>query len=111
MASITGYQYRINGGSPVDVGNVLSALITGLSHTSYSLQVRSLDDEGHFSDWSDIVMQSPLPDTTPPSVPTGLAANVISDTEIDLSWDASTGSPTGYEISINGGHGPMSETF
>jgi chitodextrinase/lysophospholipase L1-like esterase len=103
MASITGYQYRINGGSPVDVGNVLSALISGLSHTSYSLQVRALDDEGHVSDWSDIVIQSPLPDTTPPSVPAGLATNVISDTEIDLSWSASTGGPTGYRYRVNAG--------
>lgn len=44
-----------------------------------------------------------LADTTPPSVPTGLMATVISDTQIDLEWDASTGDPTGYEYRIDAG--------
>jgi hypothetical protein len=33
---------------------------------------------------------SPPPDTTPPSVPTGLKATPVSSSEIDLSWSAST---------------------
>lgn len=40
------------------------------------------------------------PDTTAPSVPTGLTANAVSQTQIDLSWTASTDNVavTGYNI-------------
>jgi chitodextrinase len=43
-------------------------------------------------------------DTTPPTVPTGVTATVISSTEIDLSWTASTDDVgvTGYVIYRNG---------
>jgi len=36
--------------------------------------------------------------TAPPSVPTGLTAGAASSSEIDLSWNASTGSVAGYKI-------------
>jgi hypothetical protein len=36
--------------------------------------------------------------TTPPSVPTGLTALAVSSSQINLSWTASTGSVTGYNI-------------
>ena len=40
------------------------------------------------------------PDTTPPSVPTGLIATAVSASQIDLSWDASTDNVgvAGYKI-------------
>ena len=43
-------------------------------------------------------------DTTPPTVPTGLAATVISSTQINLSWTASTDNVgvTGYQVFRNG---------
>lgn len=41
-------------------------------------------------------------DTTPPSVPTGLAASDITQISFTLSWNASTGSPSLYEVFRNG---------
>jgi hypothetical protein len=43
-------------------------------------------------------------DAVPPSVPTGLVATVMSDSEIDLTWTASTAtlSVKGYRIRRNG---------
>lgn len=43
-------------------------------------------------------------DTTPPSVPTGLTATGVSQTEIDLTWTASTDNVgvTGYDVYRNG---------
>jgi hypothetical protein len=43
-------------------------------------------------------------DTTPPSVPTGLSANAVSSTQVDLSWTGSTDNigVTGYDIYRNG---------
>ena len=50
--------------------------------------------------------RSGTPDTSPPSIPTGLTASAISCTETDLAWDASTdvgGSGLkGYNIYRNG---------
>lgn len=40
--------------------------------------------------------------TDPPNTPTGLTADPDC-TAIDLDWTASTGSPTGYEVRVNGG--------
>jgi len=42
-------------------------------------------------------------DTTPPSIPTNLSANVVSSSEIDLSWTASTDNVavTGYQVLRN----------
>jgi chitodextrinase len=45
-----------------------------------------------------------VPDVTPPSVPTGLTDTVVSSTEIDLSWTASTDNVgvAGYNVYSNG---------
>ena len=45
-----------------------------------------------------------IPDTQPPTVPTNLVAAVVSSTQIDLSWDASTDNMGvgGYRIYRNG---------
>ncbi len=44
------------------------------------------------------------PDTTPPSVPTGLNGNAASQTQVSLSWNASTDNVgvTGYKVYRNG---------
>ena len=45
------------------------------------------------------------PDTTPPSVPTGLSATVVSQSQITVSWSASTDNvaTTGYQVFRDGG--------
>src|SRR5262249_4790055 len=56
-------------------------------------------------DWV-LVREAPStpPDTTPPSVPTGLAATSITDTAIDLAWNASTDdvAVAGYRVYRDG---------
>ncbi len=60
--AVAGYEYRVNGGSPVDAGNVLLASVTGLtSDTSYNFEVRSYDLAGNRSAWSPVVAASTLP--------------------------------------------------
>lgn len=41
-------------------------------------------------------------DNTPPSVPTGLVASAIQATSFSVSWTASTGAPTLYQVFVNG---------
>lgn len=56
-----GYEYRINGGTPVDAGDVLSIPVTGLSpNTSYDFEVRKRDNDGNYSAWSPIYTISTL---------------------------------------------------
>src|SRR5436190_5172770 len=49
--TVDGYEYRIDGGSPVDVGDALEATVDGLDpETEYLLEVRAYFD-GSFSAW------------------------------------------------------------
>lgn len=55
-----GYEYRKDGGSPIDVGNTLTTTVTGLViDTEYTFEVRAYDDVGNRSAWS-----SPIDVTT-----------------------------------------------
>ena len=75
---------------------------TGLtSNTSYSYRVRASDAAGNLSGYSTVASATtPVPDTQPPTVPTGLSATSISSSQINLSWTASTDNVgvTGYPI-------------
>ncbi|MEU4558531.1 hypothetical protein AB0F72_09075 [Actinoplanes sp. NPDC023936] len=53
-------------------------------------------------EWAVWSITVPAGDTTPPSVPTGLQVTAVGATTVDLSWTASTGEPTGYEIEVTG---------
>jgi fibronectin type 3 domain-containing protein len=76
---------------------------TGLAaSTGYSYRVRAVDAANNGSAYSSVVSAttSAPPDTTPPTAPTGLTATVISSTQINLSWTASTDNVgvTGYQV-------------
>lgn len=47
---------------------------------------------------------NPTPDTTPPSVPSGLTSSSVTNTSVNLTWNASTDNVgvTGYEVYRNG---------
>jgi chitodextrinase len=64
---------------------------TGLSPaTTHTYAVSAYDAAGNASALSSPAVGATLPDTTPPSVPTGLAAVAVSARRIDLAWSAST---------------------
>ncbi|MBI5777891.1 MAG: Ig-like domain repeat protein [Planctomycetes bacterium] len=80
---------------------------TGLApSTAYCYFVRAYDAAGNFSNPSVTATATTLtlPDTTPPSVPIGLAATAVSPSQINLSWNASTDNVgvTGYKLYRNG---------
>jgi fibronectin type 3 domain-containing protein len=64
---------------------------TGLDPSStHAYTVDAFDGAANHSPASDPVSASTPPDTTNPSVPSGLAVTGLSASEVDLSWDAST---------------------
>src|SRR5438876_19543 len=90
---VTGYRVYRNGtlaASPTGT----SVSITGLSaSTPYSFTVSAFDAAGNVSALSAprsvTTLPLPLPDTTAPTVPTGLAASAVTSTSLTLSWNAS----------------------
>jgi hypothetical protein len=95
----TGYDLMVDG-NVIDVGAALSYQHTGLSpSTQHSYQVRAKNATGS-SAFSSTVLATTL-SATAPATPTGLAATVISSSQIDLSWNASTGA-TSYDLERDG---------
>ena len=83
---------------------------TGLTaSTSYSYRVRAADAAGNNSAYSNVfsTTTSAGPDTTPPTVPTNLAAAAASATAINLTWTASTDNVgvAGYKVERCSGAG------
>src|SRR5204862_359034 len=73
---------------------------TGLtSATSYSYRVRATDAAANLSGYSNVASATTT-DTTAPTAPTGLTPTVVSGTQINLSWTASTDNVgvTGYMV-------------
>lgn len=95
--SPTGYDVRIDGGTPVDVGNVLTYEFTGLDPaTSYTLEVRAYNGGGD-SGWSSIGGTTlDLP------APTGLTIIGSDEDSITLGWDTHAYAD-GFEVRIDGG--------
>lgn len=102
---VSGYEYSINGGSSwTNVGNTLTANITGLtSATQYTFSVRAYDPAGIRGSVSSATFTTP--DTVPPSVPGVPVISNITGTSATATWSAATDNVgvTGYEYSINGG--------
>ncbi|HEY9476504.1 MAG TPA: DNRLRE domain-containing protein, partial [Mycobacteriales bacterium] len=98
--------YRIyrgaNGSTPTELVTTTTNATTYVdttvaAGTPYTYQVAALDAAGNVSPLSApaSVTTPNNADTTPPSAPTGLAAEEVSSTEIDLGWTASSDSGTG----------------
>lgn len=103
--AVTGYTIRRNGTIVGNVaGNVLTYSSTGLtSATTYTFTVSASDAAGNNSAQStglDVTTLPIIPDTTPPTVPTGLAASSITINGLTLTWTASYDSAgvTNYNI-------------
>lgn len=95
----TSYEYRVDGGTPVDVGLVITTEITGLDpSTSYDVEVRTVAATGE-STWA-----GPLMVTTadPPEPPTGLEIVATTTTSLGFVWDELIGADF-YQYRIDAG--------
>ena len=109
---VTGYNIYRDGGAPIaTVTTGTTYQDTGLSpSTLYTYKVSAIDAAQNVSSQSSPASDTTdPPDTTPPSTPANLTATVVSDSQIDLSWDASTDNVgvTGYNIYRDGGGTPI----
>jgi chitodextrinase len=104
---VTGYRVFRNGVFLTDLPNVTAYEDIGLAaSTTYTYRVRAFDAAGNVSSQSNAASASTpaIPDTTPPTTPSGLAANAVSSSQIELSWSPSTDNVavTGYRVYQNG---------
>src|SRR5206468_2356162 len=106
---VTGYRVeRCQGASCASFAQIATPSTTSFSDTgltgstSYSYRVRATDAAGNLSAYSNIATATTpvAADITPPSAPSVISAAVVSTSEIDLSWTASTDNVgvTGYQV-------------
>jgi chitodextrinase len=103
---VTGYYVYLN---DVPRANTTATSFThsGLAAgTTYKYRVSAYDAVPNHSAWTPtpVAVTTPMPpDTTAPSVPTGLVGVAVSPSEINLSWNASTDNVgvTGYYVYLN----------
>jgi fibronectin type 3 domain-containing protein len=67
------------------------------ANTPYTYQVQAIDAAGNLSELSTVasVTTPGVADTTPPTVPTGLAAEEVDFNQVDIGWTASSDAGTG----------------
>ena len=82
-----------------------TGIFSGLScNTNYTLAVDAYDAAGNRSQKTTVmVATTACPDTTPPSVPTGLAASNVTQTSLTFAWSAASDNVgvTGYDVYRN----------
>jgi chitodextrinase len=102
--TLQGYNIYRNGALDTTVTGT-SYTDTGLTpSTAYSYTVAATDTSGHASAQSGSVSATTTADTSPPTVPSGLATTLITSHAVALSWNASTDNVgvAGYNIYRNG---------
>jgi len=98
--TVVAYKLRRDGVIINGSANALSYINTGLTqNTNYSYTISSVDDIGNESAQS-LPKTAKTFDAAPPTVPTGLTATVVSTTQINLKWNASSDNVgvTGYKL-------------
>ncbi len=104
---VVGVQFKLDGNtlSAEDTSSPYFIIwdATKTSNGAHTLTATARDAAGNSKTSSVVNVTVNNPDTTAPSAPTGLMAKVISTSEIDLSWNASTDNVgvTGYNIYRN----------
>jgi len=95
--AVTGYLIeRCKGAGCTNFAQLVSVTSTTYNNTaltvatSYSYRIRARDAANNKSAYSSIVSATTLPDTQPPSAPSGLGITVSSATQLVLSWTAAT---------------------
>lgn len=104
---VTGYYVYLN---DVALGVTTRTSFQHIGRTAgatYNYRVSAYDAVPNHSAWTaapvSVTTMTPPPDTTPPSVPAGLAGTAVSATQINLTWSASTDSVgvKGYYVYLN----------
>lgn len=104
--AVTGYEIYLDS-TLIDTvnGNTTQISISGLTPgTTYQASVSAFDEAGNISAFSiPVLAATQAPDTTPPSVPTGLQAQSITQSSFILSWDESIDNSgiSSYEVYID----------
>jgi len=103
---VTGYRVYRAGALLATLGAVTGYQNTGLAaSTTYSYTVQAVDAAGNASLQSAPASATTqaVPDTSAPSVPTGLTAKAISSSQLSLSWSPSTDNigVVGYYVYLN----------
>ena len=103
---VVGYGlYR--GGSAAGTTSTTTWILSGLTcNTNYTLAVDAHDAAGNQSSKVVVMVSTTAcPDTTPPSVPTGLAASSVTGSSLTLGWNASSDNVgvIRYDVYRNGG--------
>ena len=115
-AGVAGYRvFRDNSATPLAMVTGTTYLDTGLAaNTAYSYTVRAFDNASPANESTASaaagVTTLVSADTTPPTVPSGLSGVAMSDSEVRLTWTASTDSGTGvagYRIFRDGSTTPQ----
>ena len=95
----TGYEVRLNGGTPETV-TATSKTLTGLTAgTAYTVEVRAVCESSQ-SAWVSTSFTTTEAQVDPCDAPTALTASNITETSAEVSWN---GTATGYEVRLNGG--------
>jgi len=91
---VTGYLvYDADTGSIIATTTTTSFTDSGLvPGTTHNYRVSAFDAVPNHSPWTDppVSVTTPVPDSTAPSIPTGLTGKALSQTRIRLTWTAST---------------------
>jgi chitodextrinase len=109
---VTGYDLYLDGvpaGTTTSTSATLASLACGSAPT---VGVDAYDAAGNYSTIATLVtVTSPCPDTTAPSVPTGLTQTGATQTSATISWTASTDdvAVAGYGL-YDGGQAPIAST-
>lgn len=108
---VAGYTVYRAGSAVVTLGSAVTSWSnTGLQPgTSYGYEVDAFDGAGNRSAKSAVVTASTLPDTTPPSAPSGLAVTGLTVSSVSLGWVAATDDVgvTVYDIYRDGSGPPV----
>ncbi len=103
---VTGYWIVRNGVTIAQTSSTTYSDTTVVASTSYSYQVIAYDAAGNNSGLSNTanVTTPAVPDTQAPTAPSGLSANAVSSSQINMSWTASSDNVgvTGYDVYRNG---------
>ncbi len=102
---VKGYNIYLNGNYEGTTVNTVYSILQLKSDTDYEISVSAFDESSNESPLTvPTTAHTKVSDISPPSVPNGLTATVVTQTSAGLIWDASVDnvSVSGYNIYVNG---------